>query len=159
MHSLRVWKLRDYQKWKSISSWMSMMNVLRSSVMELTKPWRKFCQMKNIRPVELILHFPLDTYYVRWVLIQFFFSPSVPTPPRDLNAVLLDEERPQVHVTWKIPKEVHGNLMGYQVIWGRKGEAYQMQELPAMRQSYISDVLGLLKKHQQIPFRLSIYRL
>lgn len=88
-----------------------------------------------------------------------FFSPSVPTPPRDLNAVLLDEERPQVHVTWKIPKEVYGNLMGYQVIWGRKGEAYQMQELPAMRQSYISDVLGLLKKHQQIPFRLSIYRL
>ena len=73
MRSLRVWKLRDYQKWKSISSWMSMMNILRSSVMELTKPWRKFCQMKNIRPVELILHFPLDTYYVRWVLIQFFF--------------------------------------------------------------------------------------
>ncbi|XP_078318089.1 receptor-type tyrosine-protein phosphatase delta-like isoform X3 [Crassostrea virginica] len=66
---------------------------------------------------------------------------AVPTPPRDLNAVLLDEERPQVHVTWKIPKEVYGNLMGYQVIWGRKGEAYQMQELPAMRQSYISDVL------------------
>ncbi|XP_048762556.1 tyrosine-protein phosphatase Lar-like isoform X5 [Ostrea edulis] len=66
---------------------------------------------------------------------------AVPTPPRDLNAVLLDEERPQVHVTWKIPKQVYGNLMGYQVIWGRKGESYQMLNLPVMRQSYISDVL------------------
>ncbi|XP_062594902.1 receptor-type tyrosine-protein phosphatase F-like isoform X2 [Saccostrea cucullata] len=66
---------------------------------------------------------------------------AVPTPPRDLNAVLLDEERPQVHVTWKIPKDVHGELMGYQVIWGRKGESYQMLNLPAMRQSYISDIL------------------
>ena len=67
------------------------------------------------------------------------------SPPRGLNVVLLDEDLLQVQVTWNVPKEVNGNLMGYQVIWGRKGEAYQMQELPAMRQSYILDVLGLLK--------------
>nr|XP_034313381.1 receptor-type tyrosine-protein phosphatase F isoform X4 [Crassostrea gigas] len=64
---------------------------------------------------------------------------AVPTPPRDLHASLLDTL--QVHVTWKIPRELYGQLLGYQVIWGRKGESYQMLNLPSHRMSYISDVL------------------
>lgn len=66
---------------------------------------------------------------------------AVPTPPRDLHVELLNHDRPQVSVTWKMPKEVYGELLGYQVIWGRKGESYQMLNLPSLRHSFISDVL------------------
>ena len=69
---------------------------------------------------------------------------AVPSPPRGLNVVLLDEDQFQVQVTWNIPKEVNGNLMGYQVIWGRKGEAYQTRDLSPLTQSFISgDILGM----------------
>lgn len=76
---------------------------------------------------------------------------AVPSPPRGLNVVLLDEDQFQVQVTWNVPKEVNGNLMGYQVIWGRKGEAYQTRDLSPLTQSFISgDILGMQIKTQFI---------
>ncbi|XP_036361663.1 receptor-type tyrosine-protein phosphatase F isoform X7 [Octopus sinensis] len=50
---------------------------------------------------------------------------AVPTPPRNLEIELTQENPPQVKVSWQRPREVFGTLHGFKVTWGRVGERYE----------------------------------
>ncbi|KAK3612593.1 hypothetical protein CHS0354_042101 [Potamilus streckersoni] len=66
---------------------------------------------------------------------------AVPTAPRNLQAELIQAEPPQVQVSWHRPEEIHGNLAGYKLYWGRIGELYREIILMANQQSYIATLL------------------
>ncbi|KAL3869070.1 hypothetical protein ACJMK2_041796, partial [Sinanodonta woodiana] len=66
---------------------------------------------------------------------------AVPSAPRNLHAELIQAEPPQVQVVWQRPEEIHGNLEGYKLYWGRIGELYRQIILQANQQSYIATLL------------------
>ncbi|XP_052827297.1 receptor-type tyrosine-protein phosphatase S isoform X7 [Octopus bimaculoides] len=57
--------------------------------------------------------------------IQVRTPQFVPTPPRNLEIELTQENPPQVKVSWQRPREVFGTLHGFKVTWGRVGERYE----------------------------------
>jgi len=55
----------------------------------------------------------------------------------------MNEENPQVQMTWQKPLRVPGELKHYRVSWGRKGELMYSKVLSAIHYSFVTDKLGV----------------
>ncbi|XP_041360358.1 tyrosine-protein phosphatase Lar-like isoform X2 [Gigantopelta aegis] len=63
---------------------------------------------------------------------------AVPTPPRNVHVDLIQEDPPRVKVTWQRPRETHGPLENYKIIWGRSGERYEEKIIAADIYSFVT---------------------
>ena len=43
---------------------------------------------------------------------------TVPSAPRDLEVMLIEEDPPVATLTWRQPAVLHGELLGYRLIYG-----------------------------------------
>ncbi|KAK6188600.1 hypothetical protein SNE40_004745 [Patella caerulea] len=73
---------------------------------------------------------------------------AVPTPPRNLHLDLIQEDPPRIKVTWQRPRDTHGNVENYKVIWGRSGERYEEKILPAEKYSFVTYSLDKGTKYE-----------
>ncbi|ESO86619.1 hypothetical protein LOTGIDRAFT_128794, partial [Lottia gigantea] len=73
---------------------------------------------------------------------------AVPTPPRNLHLELIQEDPPRIKVTWQRPRDTHGNVENYKVIWGRFGERYVEKILPAEKYSFVTYSLDKGTKYE-----------
>lgn len=46
----------------------------------------------------------------------------VPTAPRNLRLEIVENNPPRVKVTWTPPREAHGALKSYRLMWGKRGD-------------------------------------
>ena len=74
--------------------------------------------------------------------LRIYFIFTVPTAPRNFYVELMNEENPQVQMTWQKPQRVPGELKHYKVSWGRKEELMYSKVLSAIHYSFVTDKLG-----------------
>ena len=47
---------------------------------------------------------------------------TVPTSPRNLRLEIIENNPPRVKVTWSPPRDAHGTLKSYRLMWGKRGD-------------------------------------
>ncbi|XP_059156941.1 tyrosine-protein phosphatase Lar-like isoform X3 [Physella acuta] len=77
---------------------------------------------------------------------------AVPSPPRNLNVELVQEDPPSAKLTWQRPAETHGDIKNYKIIWGPRGERYEENILNPEIYSYLTNTLD---KGTTYEFRVS----
>ncbi|BFZ17029.1 hypothetical protein BsWGS_20067 [Bradybaena similaris] len=77
---------------------------------------------------------------------------AVPSPPRNLQVDLVQNDPPTVKVTWQRPVETHGDIKNYKIVWGPRGERYEEKILNSDIYSYVTNSLD---KGTTYEFRVS----
>jgi len=68
---------------------------------------------------------------------------TVPSAPRSLQLILIEEDPPVVNMTWQAPVVMHGTLTGYQLIYGiRDDELAERRHFEADKQQFTTKFLG-----------------
>ena len=72
------------------------------------------------------------------------FSILVPSGPRHLVVEFIHKDPPTVRITWQKPQFPNGDIHGYRIYWGPKSGLYQLEQINANQQSYVTEIHGKL---------------
>lgn len=66
----------------------------------------------------------------------------MPSAPRKLTTELIQQEPPTAQISWWKPEETNGQIKGYKLYWGPKGQVYEQLIFKENQQSWITPSLG-----------------